>query len=140
MTKNIDSPNSILERKLVRELETATQNLLWFSESEYPFKVVCWSDKNFSTDALLQRYNYPPQTKIVVKDYQSFFAKGIKQEDWYNEAEIAETKRYQDLVNLMTQNLQNIRVYLLGEVEIDVYILGETEKAIAGLTTKIVAT
>ena len=141
MTKNnIDSPDFILDRKLIGELETATEDLLWFSESEYPFKVFYWCNTDFSIDALLHRYNYPLETKIVVKDWQSFFASAIKQEDWYNETEIAETKRYQNLVNLMTQNLKNIRVYLLGEVEIDVYILGETESAIAGLVTKVVAT
>ena len=140
MTDNIDSFDSVSERELIQELETATKDLLWFSESEYPFEVVYWRSADFSIDALLQRYNYPPETKIVVKDWQSFFADAIKQEDWYNETEIAETKRYQDLVKLIRQNLKNIRVYLLGEVEIDVYILGETESAIAGLATKIVAT
>ena len=138
--KSIDPSNSVSDHKLVQELETATEDLLWFSESEYPFKVFYWRNADFSIEALLQRYNYPPKTKIVVKDWQSFFASAIKQEDWYNETEIAETKRYQNLVNLMTQNLKNIRVYSLGEVEIDVYILGETERAIAGLTTKIIAT
>ena len=141
MTKNnIDSPDFISDRKLIEELKTATKDLLWLSESEYPFKVVYWRNTDFSIDALLQRYNYPPEIKVVVKDWQSFFASAIKQEDWYNEIETAETKRYQNLVKLMRQNLKNIRVYLLGEVEIDVYILGETESAIAGLVTKVIAT
>ena len=141
MTKNnLDSPDFISDRKLIEKLETATKDLLWLSESEYPLKVFYWRDADFSIDALLQRYNYPPETKIVVKDWQSFFADAIKQQDWYDEIEIAETKRYQDLVKLLRQNLKNIRVYLLGEVEIDVYILGETEGAIAGLVTKVVAT
>ena len=138
--KPIDSSDSISDRKLIQKLETATEDLLWLSESEYPFKVFYWCNTDFSIDALLQRYNYPPQTRIIVKDWQSFFASAIKEEDWYNETEIAETKRYQNLVKLMTQNLKNIQVYLLGYVEIDVYILGETTKAVAGLTTKIIAT
>lgn len=140
MANNIDPSDSISDHKLIQEIETATEDLFWFSESEYPFKVFYWQNADFSIDALLQRYNYPPETKIVVKDWQSFFASAIKQEDWHNEAEIAETKRYQNLVSLMRQNLKNLRVYLLGEVEIDVYILGETESAIVGLTTKVVAT
>ena len=140
MANNIDPSDSISDHKLIQKLETATEDLFWFSESEYPFKVFYWGNLDFSIEALLQRYNYSPETKIVVKDWQSFFANAIEEKDWYNETEIAETKRYQDLVNLIRQNLKNIRVYLLGEVEIDVYILGETPKAIAGLTTKIIAT
>ena len=140
MANNIDPSDSISDHKLIQELETATEDLFWFSESEYPFKVFYWHNADFSIDALLQRYNYPPETKIVVKDWQSFFANAIEEKDWYNETEIAETKRYQNLVNLITQNLKTIRVYLLGEVEIDVYILGETESAIVGLITKAIAT
>ena len=140
MANNIDPSDSISDHKLIQELETATEDLFWFSESEYPFKVFYWHNADFGIDALLQRYNYPPETKIVVKDWQSFFANAIEEKDWYNETEIAETKRYQNLVNLITQNLKTIRVYLLGEVEIDVYILGETESAIVGLITKAIAT
>ncbi|NJL53455.1 MAG: hypothetical protein HC930_17155 [Hydrococcus sp. SU_1_0] len=45
-----------------------------------------------------------------------------KQETWHNEAEQAEVVKYQNLVNLMTENLTDLKVYLLGEVEIAVYI------------------
>ena len=137
---NIDPSESISDHELIQELKTATEDLLWFSESEYPLRIFYWRKSDFSIQALLQRYNYPPQTKVVVKDWQSFFASAIREEDWYDEIEIAETRRYQNLVNLMAQNMKNIRVYLVGEIEIDVYILGETESAIAGLTTKIIAT
>jgi hypothetical protein len=41
----------------------------------------------------------------------------------------------------MTENLTDLKVYLLGEVEIAAYILGTTpHQAIAGITTFIVAT
>lgn len=138
---NHDSLGSLPDRRFIEELKIATKDLLWLSESEYPLKIVYWHNaENFNVNTLLQHYNYPPETKIVVKEFQSFFASAIAQEEWYNEAEKAETKRYQALVNLMRQNLKNIQVYLLGEIEIDVYILGETPRAIAGLTTKIIAT
>jgi hypothetical protein len=90
---------------------------------------------------LMQHYNYPPETKIVIQEFNSFFASATKSETWHNEEEQAEVKKYQALTNFLSANLTDLRVYLLGEIEIDVYILGKTKhKAIAGLTTKIVAT
>ena len=36
---NHDSLGSLPEQKLIEELETASKDLLWLSESEYSFKV-----------------------------------------------------------------------------------------------------
>lgn len=130
------------DREFIQELKTAIKDLLWFSEAEYPFKIFYQrSANNFNQKTLLQHYNYPLETRITIQKFNSFFASVVVTEAWHNESEKAEIKRYQYLMNLMTENLSNIKVYLLGEVEIDVYILGETKhKAIAGITTKTVST
>ncbi|MBW4536750.1 MAG: nuclease A inhibitor family protein [Pleurocapsa minor HA4230-MV1] len=130
------------DRELIKQLESATTDLLWFSEAEYPIQVVYWHDAaNFTLDTLLQQHDYPPDTKVAMPEFSAFFAVATKQETWHNEAEQAQVLRYQTLVNLMANNLTNIKVYLLGDIEIDAYILGTTpQMAIAGLATRIVAT
>ncbi|MEY2855858.1 MAG: hypothetical protein RLZZ74_167 [Cyanobacteriota bacterium] len=137
----VDLSNSP-DQELIAQLELATKDLLWFSEAEYPIQVVYWHDANsFTQDTLLQQQQYSPETKITIQEFHSFFAVATKQETWHNEAEQADVVKYQNLVNLMTENLTDLKVYLLGEVEIAAYILGQTQnKAIAGLTTFIVAT
>lgn len=141
-SNTVDSSSSIPDREFIVQLEQAVKNLLWISEAEYPFQVVYWHDaSSFSEDNLLQQSNYSLETKIAIQEFQAFFWSATKQETWHNEAEQAEAKRYQALVELMAANLKDIRVYLLGEIEIDAYILGETEhNASAGLATKIVST
>lgn len=137
-----DSFDSVPDSELIRELEIAVQDLLWISESEYPFQVVYWHDSDeLSQENLLQHYGYNPDTQIAIKDFTSFFNSAITEQEWHNEEEAAEVKRYQFLVGLLTNNLYNIQVYRLGVVEIDVYILGNTvHQAIAGLFTKIIET
>jgi hypothetical protein len=131
-----------LDRELIKQLELATNDLLWFSEAEYPIQVVYWHDAaNFTQDTLLQQYHYPPDTKIAMQEFAAFFAIATKQETWHNQAEQAQVARYRALVKLMAENLKDIKVYLLGDIEIAAYILGTTEhQAIAGLATQIVAT
>jgi Nuclease A inhibitor-like protein len=138
----VDLSSSVPDQELIEQLELAIKNLLWFSETESSIQVVYWRDAdNFNQDALLQQYHYPAETKITIQEFHAFFAVATKQETWHNEAEQAEVLKYQNLVNLMTENLTDLKVYLLGEIEIAVYILGQTQnKAIAGLTTSIVAT
>jgi predicted peptidase len=130
------------DRELIKQLELATADLLWFSEAEYPIQVVYWHDAdNFNQNTLLQQHHYPPDIKIAMPEFHSFFAVATKQETWHNEAEQAQVVRYQTLVDLMTNNLTDIKVYLLGDIEIDAYILGKTQHmAIAGIATQIVAT
>jgi hypothetical protein len=131
-----------LDRELIKQLELATKDLLWFSEAEYPIQVIYWHDAaNFTQNTLLQQYDYPPDTKITMQEFAAFFASATKQEVWHNEAEQTQVARYQALVELMAENLKDIKVYLLGDIEIAAYILGTTEHlAIAGLATRIVAT
>ena len=138
----LDSLSSTPDRELIAQLESACQNLFWFSEAEYPLRVFYWQDlSNCDEYTLLKRHNYPAGTKIAVKKLPDFFDSATKSEPWHNETEQIEVKRYQALVDLIAKNLSDIRVYLLGDIEIDVYVLGKTEhQAIAGLTTKIVQT
>lgn len=138
----VDLTNSNPDQKFISQLEKATLDLLWFSEAEYPLQVIYWNDlEHFDEHILLEKAGYSSETKIEIKEFQAFFDPATKKETWHNQAEQAEVEKYRVLVDLLTQNLTNIKVYLLGEVEIDAYILGETEhEAIAGLATKIVFT
>lgn len=130
------------DQELIAQLELATKDLLWFSEAEYPIQVVYWHDAaSFTQDRLLQQQQYAPETQITIQEFHSFFAVATKQETWHNEGEQAQVVKYQHLVSLMTENLTDLKVYLLGEVEIAAYVLGTTpHQAIAGLTTVIIAT
>lgn len=132
---------SFRDRELVTQLKSASQDLLWSSEAEYPLKVFYLNKNDFDENTLLKLHNYPVETKVAILAFRSFFESATKSEPWHNEAEQLEVRKYRALANLITENLTDIRVYLLGEIEIDVYILGKTEhQAIAGLVTKIVRT
>ncbi|MEM8676879.1 MAG: nuclease A inhibitor family protein [Cyanobacteria bacterium P01_G01_bin.67] len=137
-----NSSNSELERELIEQLELATKDLFWLSEAEYPVQVIYWQNANdFNLNMLLQRYNYPPGTKIVIQELASFFATATTAQEWHNQTEQTEVKKYRDLLALLRKNLLNIKVYLLGEIEIDACIVGRTKhNEIAGVTTKIIST
>ena len=135
MTDSDSAPDT----QFIRQLKLAIADLLWLSEAESPFSIIYWNNSTGERKTILQ-HRYPSQTKIVMREF-SFFASATQEQPWHNQEEQKEVERYRALVNLLTKNLSDLQVYLVGEVEIDVYILGKTEdKAIAGLLTKIVAT
>ncbi len=129
------------DSELIARLKQASLGLLWHSESDYPFEVIYWENVDDIKSKLLQLTDCTPETKIEVRKLDIFFDRVTKEEDWYNDEEMAECKRYQELVHLLKTHLTDIKVYRVGEVEVNCYILGKTESnALAGLSTISVET
>ncbi|MDJ0636966.1 MAG: nuclease A inhibitor family protein [Xenococcaceae cyanobacterium MO_188.B29] len=137
------------DSELIERLKQASQGLLWLSESDYPFEVIYWENVDDIKAKLLQVTNCTPETKIEVRELDKFFSQATAEEDWYNDEEMAECKRYQELVHLLKTNLTDIKVYRVGETEVNCYILGQTKSGaigeagtatIAGLSTISVET
>lgn len=129
------------DTELIDRLKQASQGLLWYSESDYPFKTVYWGNVDYIKSKLLELTDCTPKTKIEVRELDKFFSQATKEQDWYNDEEMAECKRYQELVHLLKTHLTDIKVYRVGEIEVNCYILGQTEQgAIAGLSTMVVET
>ena len=131
---------SLSSPELLNNLRSLTTNLLWMSEADYPFSVIYWENVDNIPEKLLQ-INSNPDTTLEVRELDSFFSRATEEKDWYEEEEKAKCKRYQDLVNLLKTNLREVKVYRLGKVEVNCYILGKTDSGtIAGLSTISVET
>ncbi|MBD1843518.1 nuclease A inhibitor family protein [Cyanobacteria bacterium FACHB-63] len=74
-------------------------------------------------------------------DLDRFFEPVVTEQDWFGDEEKETAARYRSLLSALKQNLSEIRVYRIGAVEIDVYIVGLTEaKKVVGIATQIVET
>ena len=128
------------DRELITKLAQLTEGLLWLSESDYPFETVYLENIDRIKNQLLELTNSNPETKIEIREIDSFFNRVI-QEDNYDEYELEEYRRYQALIDFLKTHLHDVKVYRIGDCEIKVYILGQTESgAVAGLSTMVVET
>ncbi len=125
-------------------LQTAIDHLQWISESEYPFETFYWSGQAISelTDKkLLELTQHPLDANVETQDLGTFFEVVTQPQDWYGDEEIATMKQYQQLVATLKQNLNHLKVYRLGEINLDIYIVGQTSDShLAGIATKAVET
>ncbi len=129
------------DSELINQLNQTSEGLLWLSESDYPFETVYWENVDDINAKLLELTDCTPERKIEVRELDSLFKRVTEEKDWYDDKEMAECKRYQTLVNLLKTHLSDIKVYRVGETEINVYILGKTKSgALAGLSTISVET
>jgi hypothetical protein len=129
---------------LLTQLEAAIAGLTWMSESDYPFEIVQWPQQTVAalTDETLRSLtNHPPQAPVERREFKAFFTWVTTEQDWHGEDDRAIVKRYQELVALLEQHLTDLQVYRIGEINLDIYILGQTAiDGLVGLATKAVET
>ncbi|MBW4510348.1 MAG: nuclease A inhibitor family protein [Scytonematopsis contorta HA4267-MV1] len=128
--------------EITDQLKKASEDLLWMSESEYPFEVFLWEDKAPVTpEKVIISTGHSPGIFIQTTTVDDFFCWACSEEDWHGEEEKATVSKFKTLVDIIKSSLANLQVYQLGTVEIDVYIVGTTpEGNLAGLSTKAVET
>ncbi|MGD1948280.1 MAG: nuclease A inhibitor family protein [Leptolyngbyaceae cyanobacterium] len=125
---------------LLPELEAACEDLLWRSEADYPFEVVVLTANAHNLLAALKE-GYPGDTPIVPLSLNDFFDQATQERAWFDSRELSLVQRYRNLRDLLEATLENLQVYRIGRVEMDVYLVGETEdKQAVGVKTKIVET
>ena len=132
---------SMNDKELINQLKQASQGLLWLSESDYPFETVLMENVDDIESKLLELTDSSADTKIEVRELDNFFDRVTEEKDWYNDEEMLICRRYQELVKLLKTHLTDIKVYRVGEIEVNCYILGKTESgSVAGLSTISVET
>ena len=125
---------------LLPELEAACKDLLWRSEADYPFEVVVLTAKAHNVLAVIKE-GYPGDTPMVPISLDDFFGQSTQERAWFDSRELALVQRYRNLYDLLEATLENLQVYRIGRVEMDVYLVGETEdQQVVGVKTKIVET
>ncbi|MDF5724469.1 MAG: nuclease A inhibitor family protein [Rhizonema sp. PD37] len=129
-------------QEIIEQLKAASRDLMFISESDYPFDVFLWEGMTSVTaEKVIQQTAHPQDTPIEVVPLESFFRQATTVEDWQSPEEQETAKKYQALVLTLKSNLSNLQVYRLGTIEINVYIIGQTSTGDSvGLSTLVVET
>jgi Nuclease A inhibitor-like protein len=129
---------------LVARLQAATDGLLWTSETDAPFAVIHWQAVqagDLTHQQLLELTHHSPETWVETVDFDAFFAPALQEQAWFGAEEQAISAQYGELVTILQHNLRSLKVYRVGEVAINIYIVGQTKAGeVLGLTTQVVET
>jgi hypothetical protein len=127
--------------EIIDLLTKATADLLWSSESDYPFEIVTWPQNTEIVPTALFSNLADPNLPIETMSVTELFEPILTIEDWYEDAELAQVNRYTDLLYAIESNLVDPQVFRVGEVEIAIYIVGKTPDGdVVGLKTYVVET
>jgi hypothetical protein len=129
---------------LKEQINFLTADLLYPSESD---EKIVYFEMELSTAGNLSLANFrmfngiPPEVTIQEIDFEKFFAPLIKIEDWFGDDEKKWAEDSLKLKQLLSDKLKEIKIFKVGEIQIDVYLFGKAEKCKwTGLKTKIIET
>lgn len=130
------------DKALLEELRKLTKGLLFMSESDYPIEVFSQAanaQKTLSAQDIVAAKN--PKAKVSEVDFDSFFRNATTEQAGQSPEAGQTVVKFQALVKALKENLSDIKVYKVGEIEVDVYVIGKTASGnFAGVTTKVVET
>jgi Nuclease A inhibitor-like protein len=130
------------DEQLLTELAQATDGLLFMSESDYPFEPVRWSEQTELTlEAVRRLTGHDESAPIETQSVNGLFHVAASEADWKNAQQLAAARRYQALMRWLQDNLTAVRVYRIGRIQIDVFIVGRSAVGSwVGLQTRVIET
>lgn len=123
-------------------IEEDTAGLLMPSETDAPMSVKYWISEKTELSpgdvaALVeQKTDAPIETKTVA----DFFKNAATVEDWMSDDEKATAQKFQKLVVTLQTQLEKPQVYLFGERERTVVVIGKVKGGFGGVVTLVVET
>lgn len=119
---------------LLKRIEEAARGLLFPSESDFPLTPLLWDQGEPTAETLLLARGLDASTPVERISVVDVFAPVLGSSD-------GDAARYEQIVDLLTDELSNARAYRIGRTEIEIVVLGQhPDGAWLGLTTKVVET
>ena len=117
-----------MSQQVIEEIEATIAGLWWISEADS-----AWSLQ--VTETLPEILQDQPKLELA-----PFFANAVQVQSWYGDEETEQAQKYQALVELLKQNCSDLAAYRVGEVEVDIYVVGQLESDWIVLQTQAVET
>ena len=128
---------------VVNQLKAASSGLQFMSESDYPFEAFAWegqAGEPWSSEKVAQHTGHPADTPVKVLTLVDFFRPATEEQDWFGPEEKEIAAKFKKLESTIASLLSDVKVYRVGQIEIDVYIIGTCGNDCVGLSTKVFET
>ncbi len=123
-------------------LEAAAKDLLVRSEIDAPIAVKFWPSERseFGPQDVAGIASQSAAARLEIVTVAAFFNNAVLIEDWMSDDEKAMARKFQNFVGVLQAQLENPQVYLFGERERTVVIIGKVKGGFGGAVTLVVET
>lgn len=125
---------------LAERIEKASQGLYYISETDaeiVPF--VGKEAESVTCEEILKQTR--TDDFVEERDFTELFRRLTGIQDWFAAEELENVRKFNELKRLLEDNLRDLKVFKIGKIEIDIYIVGlDQQNILTGIQTKAVET
>jgi hypothetical protein len=127
---------------LATRLGALVRDLIYVSETTSPIEVFSGSEAGeVSADEISRQTGRHASDPIKEISPDEFFGRLTQMKDWYRQREIERAEGYMELKVSLETNLTDLRVFTIGRIQIDIYVVGLDQYGrLMGIRTKAVET
>lgn len=126
----------------VEKIKAAAEGLFFMSESDYPFEAIEIDTTSDELETRLKKLSGHDDDAVVEQQTLDYFLRNsvaLRPTDTGEEQALAH--RFLQLKGVLAENLGQVEAYRVGEVQVDIFIIGVLEEGkYAGLRTKSIET
>lgn len=125
-------------------LAAAASGLMFISESDYPLEPVALAAPAglvSVASVLLQHLGLPADTPVQEQDLAYFLRNHTRQAPVFSQEKLERAQRFGHLQQVLEQELRDIKVYRVGNIQVQAFILGRDARGqLSGLKTTLIET
>ncbi len=127
---------------LIKLIGKASANLYYISETDAEILPFAGAQTDSVTkEALIAQIGKDVDIPVEERDFKEFFNNLTEMQDWFGDEEKQTARKFSKLRDLLQKNLKDLKVFKIGKIELDVYVVGLDAKGIlTGIKTKAVET
>jgi hypothetical protein len=124
------------------KLAKICKGLIYMSETDAEFTVFKGVKiEELSKESMSAQIKGSPIVSFEEQNFDEFFLRLTTVKDWFGEFEKQKAKRFGELQEFMKASLKDLKVFRIGKIRIDIYIVGlDTKNCLIGLKTNAVET
>jgi hypothetical protein len=142
MSKRKNLKENKLANSLTARIKKAVRGLYFISESDA--EILSFEGKkaeSVTKDVLLEQTGKTDNSVVEEKGFEEFFSKLTEIQDWFGDEEKESAAKFSDLKNLLQKELKDLKVFKVGQTEIDIYVVGlDARSILRGIKTQAVET
>jgi Nuclease A inhibitor-like protein len=125
----------------LQTIEDAARELLFPSESDFPIEPFSYGNQEPTPEALIEQRGLAADTPVEQAGICEFFEGLTETSEDASEADRACAERFRSLMTLLERNIEDVRMYRLGRVNIEVIVIGRHATGTwLGVRTNVVET
>lgn len=128
------------EKSFIGQIEEIVKDLYYISETDselFPF--VGERAEEVSVETILKQIGR--NDPVEERNFEDLFKRLTEIQEWFGDEETRTANKFSELKEFLVKNLRDIKVFKIGKIEVDIYIVGlDTNDILKGVWTKAVET